>query len=79
MSEETYFTAREAAVYLRTSPSTLAKRRLVGNGPKFCRVGRAIRYRKADLDAFMAATASMSTSDRTSVQLPQKLMGAKNG
>ena len=51
MTDEIYLTAREAAAYLKSSPSTLAKRRLFGNGPKFCRVGRASRYRRADLDA----------------------------
>jgi excisionase family DNA binding protein len=56
---ETYLTPREAAVYLRTSPSTLAKRRLQGNGPCFVRLGgRAVRYRRADLDAWMSASAA---------------------
>jgi excisionase family DNA binding protein len=56
MNYEAYMTAREAAAYLRTSPSTLAKRRLQGNGPAFVRIGRAIRYRKADLDCWMASS-----------------------
>jgi len=54
---ETYLTPREAAVYLRTSPSTLAKRRLHGNGPCFVRLGRAVRYRRADLDEWMSGSA----------------------
>ena len=62
-SDEVYLTPREAAEFLRTSTSTLAKRRLYGDGPKFCRIGRAIRYRKADLDEFMAHTCVRSTSD----------------
>ena len=63
MSDEIYLKPREAADFLRTSTSTLAKRRLYGDGPKFCRIGRAIRYRKTDLDDFMAATRVQSTSD----------------
>jgi excisionase family DNA binding protein len=55
---ETYLNPREAAVYLRSSPSTLAKRRLQGNGPCFVRLGRAVRYRRADLDAWMNASAT---------------------
>jgi excisionase family DNA binding protein len=56
MDSHTYLTPREAAQYLRTSTSTLAKRRLYNGLPKFCRIGRAIRYRKLDLDEFMAKT-----------------------
>lgn len=55
---ETYLTPREAAAYLRTSPSTLAKRRLQGNGPCFVRLGRAVRYRQADLDDWMNGSAT---------------------
>ncbi len=57
-------TPRDAAEFLRTSTSTLAKRRLYNDSPKFCRIGRAIRYRKADLEEFMAATLVKSTSDK---------------
>jgi excisionase family DNA binding protein len=60
---ENYFTPREAAEFLRTSTSTLAKRRVYGGGPVFHRIGRAIRYRRADLDEFMARTCVRSTSD----------------
>jgi excisionase family DNA binding protein len=68
MSTETYMTPKEAAAYLRSSPSTLAKRRLAGgNSPPFTRIGAAIRYRKSDLDAWMAASVRRSTSD-TSAQ-----------
>jgi predicted DNA-binding transcriptional regulator AlpA len=59
--DEEYYRAKDAAAYLRTSPSTLAKRRLYGTGPRFCRIGRAIRYRKSDLDEFMASSAVHTT------------------
>jgi hypothetical protein len=62
MTLDIYYTPREAAAYLKSSTSTLAKRRLYGDGPQFCRIGRAIRYRKADLDEFMACTRAQSTS-----------------
>ncbi len=54
----------QAAKYLNLSPSTLAKARLTGEGPQFLRLpgGRSIRYRKADLDAWAAAGAKLSTS-----------------
>jgi excisionase family DNA binding protein len=63
MSNEIYKTPREAAEYLRGSPSTLAKWRVYGGGPTFCRLGRAIRYRQSDLDEFMNRSAAHSTSD----------------
>jgi excisionase family DNA binding protein len=63
MRLDIYYTPREAAELLRTSTSTLAKRRLYGEGPKFCRIGRAVRYRKADLDAYMARRRVQSTSE----------------
>lgn len=55
----------EAATYLGLSASTLAKMRVAGTGPRFCRVGgtgRAVRYRAADLDDYLASRAVQSTS-----------------
>ena len=66
MTNHTYLTPREAAEFLRTSTSTLAKRRLYNGSPAFCRIGRAIRYRKSDLEEFMAATHVRSTSEASS-------------
>jgi excisionase family DNA binding protein len=63
VSQEIYFRPREAAEYLRSSESTLAKKRLNGNGPPFVRIGRAIRYRRSDLDAWMSASIRTSTSE----------------
>jgi excisionase family DNA binding protein len=59
----TYLTPREAAEYLRSSVSTLAKLRMYGGGPAFTRIGRAIRYPRAELDRYMAARISRSTSE----------------
>lgn len=52
MTQE-YMTEQEAADYLRSSPSTLAKLRLDETGPNFCRIGTAIRYRRTELDDWM--------------------------
>ena len=51
-----YFTPREAAEYLRSSTSTLAKARMKKAGPAFVRIGRAVRYRQSDLDLWMSAS-----------------------
>ena len=51
----------EAATYLTLSKSTLAKRRIYGNGPRFYKIGKAVRYAKADLDMFMIENRVAST------------------
>jgi len=53
----------EAAQCLKVSESLLHKLRLTGGGPVFVRLaGRAIRYRRADLAAWVNASAMASTS-----------------
>lgn len=62
-NESPYIKTREAARYLGLSSSLLNKLRLTGGGPVFVRLaGRAIRYRRADLDAWASASAMASTS-----------------
>lgn len=56
MTKETYLKPCEAAEYLRSSTSTLAKARMHKRGPNFLRIGRAVRYRQSDLDAWMTAS-----------------------
>jgi hypothetical protein len=62
-SPDRLHTVREAADFLRCSTFSLHKWRLTGNGPKFVFVGRRVRYRAADLAAFVAASTRRSTSD----------------
>ncbi len=55
--------AREAATYLRIAPSTLAKMRCYGGGPRFAKVGqRVVVYDKDDLDIWLAGRTRESTS-----------------
>ena len=55
----------EAALYLGLSESLLNKLRLTGGGPVFVRLaGRAIRYRRVDLDAWVQASVMASTSQQ---------------
>lgn len=61
MNYERYLTPKQAATYINSSTSTLAKRRIRGIGPLFTRIGRAIRYRQSDLDAYMASHVVQST------------------
>lgn len=67
MTPDVYFKPHEAAEYIRSSVSSLAKLRVYGGGPAFTRIGRAIRYRRADLDTFMEARIVASTSDQKSI------------
>lgn len=49
-------TPQDAARYLGIAPGTLATSRLTpprNDGPPFIRYGRAVRYRLADLDAWL--------------------------
>jgi excisionase family DNA binding protein len=67
MPEDTckYLKPPEAAAYLNVSTSTLAKLRVYGGGPKFTKISRAaIRYRRSDLDAYMAERLIRSTSEK---------------
>jgi excisionase family DNA binding protein len=48
---------REAAEYVGLAPETLESRRVRGGSPVFVRLGRAVRYRLADLDAWVEAHA----------------------
>jgi excisionase family DNA binding protein len=56
-------TQAEAAELLCLGERTLERLRLVGGGPKFVRLGRSIRYRLADVEAWVAARVVGSTSE----------------
>lgn len=56
-------TVSEAAHRLKLSESYLNKARLTGGGPRFVRLGRAIRYSVPDLDAWVQANGAGSTSE----------------
>jgi len=56
-------TARVAARYVGLSESTLAKLRLNGNGPVYCKLGRRVVYRPVDLDHWLESRTARDTSD----------------
>jgi excisionase family DNA binding protein len=56
-------TEEEAAEYTNFSRRTLQKWRVVGGGPKYLKIGRAVRYRVEDLDAFLGAGVRRNTSE----------------
>jgi excisionase family DNA binding protein len=53
----------EAATYLSVQQRTLQKWRQIGGGPRFVKLGRVVRYRKGDLDEFVAAGERRNTSE----------------
>jgi excisionase family DNA binding protein len=57
-------TQREAAMSLRLSERTLERLRVTGGGPRFLKAGKAVRYREADLQAWIEARLFNSTSER---------------
>lgn len=54
---------REAAQYVRLGKPTLERFRISGEGPHYCKLGGAVRYRKADLDAWLESRRVRSTSE----------------
>lgn len=50
-----YLTTVEAAGYLNCSRQYLEIGRCKGYGPPFCKLGRAVRYRKSALNEWMVA------------------------
>jgi len=56
-------TAAEAARVVGLSESTLAKLRLNGNGPIYCKLGRRVVYRIADLEQWLQSRTTRDTSD----------------
>ena len=53
----------QAAAYLKTSVSTLAKKRLTGAGVPYTKLGRNVLYGKRDCDEYLASRRRTSTSD----------------
>ena len=56
-------TQREAARVLRLSERTLERLRVTGSGPVYVKAGRSVRYREADLEAWIASRVVSSTSE----------------
>jgi hypothetical protein len=58
-----YLTNDEAAEFLRLSPRTLEKQRVIGGGPRFRKFGRRVMYALTDLEAWADARSFEMTSD----------------
>ena len=58
-----YLTNEEAAMFLKLSPRTLDKFRVLGGGPKFRKFGRRVIYALNDLETWANSRICESTSD----------------
>ena len=63
--EDEWYRPKQAAAYLKSSESTLAKKRLKGNGPTYTKFGRLVLYAKRDLDDYLFSRRRLSTSEDT--------------
>ena len=59
----TLLTEQDTAALLKVTVKTLQGWRYRGEGPPFIKAGRCVRYRREDLEAFVAAAVRTSTSD----------------
>ena len=57
---------REAAAYARLGKPTLERFRLTGEGPRYAKLGGAVRYRRCDIDDWLESRLISSVSDRGS-------------
>lgn len=55
MSTSVRMNEKDAAAYLEMSVKWLQKGRCEGFGPRFIKMGRAIRYDRSELDRYMAS------------------------
>ncbi len=63
MNHKSHLRPKEAASYLSLAEAYLAKLRLSGGGPQYCKIGRAVIYRTLDLDAWVAERLRQNTSE----------------
>lgn len=64
-----YLNNSEAAEFLRLSPRTLEKQRVIGGGPRFRKFGRRVMYAIEDLEAWANARSFEMTCDPEYVAL----------
>ena len=56
-------TPRELAEFLQVDPERLYEWRRKGDGPRFVKLGRDVRYRRADVHAWLEANLRSTTKD----------------
>jgi predicted DNA-binding transcriptional regulator AlpA len=64
MGDDDLLHTRAAALRLGLATTTLEKWRVSGQGPRYCKLGRSVRYRSADLTAWLTNNVVGSTSEK---------------
>jgi excisionase family DNA binding protein len=64
-------TTDQLAALCGLSPRTLEKLRVTGGGPIFIRLGRAIRYRREDIEAWIRGHSRRNTSEDSPPKPPE--------
>ena len=59
-----YLTTKQAAHYLAMSHQWLEISRHNGSGPPYIKLGRAVRYKRSDLDEYMTSARRQHTAER---------------
>lgn len=67
MSENELLTTEQLAELLSLRTNTIEVWRLKGHGPRFCKLGRSIRYRRADVEEWINENIYQNTSQTASV------------
>jgi predicted DNA-binding transcriptional regulator AlpA len=62
--EDKIHKAHPVAERLGTTVGTLAYWRYMGKGPKFIKLGRSVRYRESDVNAWLDAQTREQTGER---------------
>lgn len=57
------FNTREAADFLKVSTKTMERWRAEGGGPKYCKYGRVVLYRRGEIESWLTANTFGSTSE----------------
>ncbi|MDE2167764.1 MAG: helix-turn-helix domain-containing protein [Alphaproteobacteria bacterium] len=58
-----FLSTKQAAYYIGLSPRTLERMRRTGEGPRYRKHGRYVRYHIAELDAWSDSRAKSRTTD----------------
>lgn len=66
MDKDTMLTVPQLSEWLGTTSGNLAQMRYLGTGPKFVKLGRAVRYRQSDVEAWLVAQTRQQTGDQVS-------------
>ena len=73
----TLLTEQDAATLLHVTVKAVQGWRYRGGGPRFVKVGRCVRYRLEDLQAFVLAALRTSTSDPGPLASPSPVHSRK--